>query len=156
MEKIKENTTKQNIQLLVEQFMRISNKINDMHGDAMKLSDGTALALGEIHLIECIGKHPESNVTELAEILGNTKGAVSQMAKKLEKKGLICKEKRGKNQKEIFLTLTEHGRDAFLSHEKLHEGLYEDIAKAMDSLKEEKFRELREIFDIIELHIDRY
>ena len=92
-----------NLQTLIEQFMRITNTINNLHSENISFNESVALTLGEIHLIECIGKHEDTNVTEISKILGNTRGAVSQMAKKLENKGLVNKKRKEIIIKKLFL-----------------------------------------------------
>ena len=145
-----------NLQNLIEQFMRITNKINELHTYHINFNGTLQLAIGEIHLIECIGKHQGANVTEISNILGNTRGAVSQMAKKLEKKGLIVKTKRGDNNKEIILQLSKEGDEIFLEHEKFHESLYKDILSTLDSSSDENIEFVENIFKSIEKHIDQY
>lgn len=102
-----------NLQTLIEQFMRITNTINDLHSDNISLNGNISLTVGEIHLMECIGKHQDANITELSKILDITKGSVSQMSKKSEKKLLINKTKKGNNNKEIILELSKDGKEIF-------------------------------------------
>ena len=50
------------------------------------------------------------NLTELARASGVTKGAISQIVKKLETKGVIRRYKKAANDKEVFIELTETGK----------------------------------------------
>lgn len=145
-----------NLQIIIEQFMRITNTINELHNSQISFNYSSALTLGEIHLIECIGNHEEMNITEIAKILGNTRGAVSQMAKKLEAKGLINKKKKGNNNKEILLTLSKEGNEIFLEHEKFHASLYEDILSSLDGVTQENLHIIKNILNIIEKHTYEY
>ena len=145
-----------NLQTLIEQFIRITNTINNLHSENISFNESVALTLGEIHLIECIGKHEDTNVTEISKILGNTRGAVSQMAKKLEKKGLIVKTKKGDNNKEIILQLSKEGNEIFLEHESFHLSLYEDILSTLDSSSEENIEVVKNILNSIEKYINQY
>ena len=72
----------------------------------------------EIHTIEAIGKNFRINVTQLAELQGITKGAVSQMVYKLVRKKFVKKIKFPRSGKEVFLELTPEGKKAFKGHEK--------------------------------------
>lgn len=144
------------LQTLIEQFMRVTNTINELHKHAISLNGSMPLTLGEIHLIECIGKHPETNVTEIAKILGNTRGAVSQMAKKLENKELINKTKKGDNDKEIILQLNKNGMEIFLEHEKFHASLYGDIFSSIEGATKENIEFVKSILNKIEEHTDEY
>lgn len=145
-----------NLQTLIEQFMRITNTINELHSHYISLNGSTPLTLGEIHLIECIGKHSETNVTEIAKILGNTRGAVSQMAKKLENKELINKTKKGNNEKEIILQLNKKGMEIFLEHEKFHASLYGDILSSVEGASKENIEFVKYILNKIEEYTDEY
>ena len=46
----------------------------------------TPLFATEIHMIKCVKENPNRHMTALAEVLGVTRGAVSQIAMKLEGK----------------------------------------------------------------------
>ncbi len=145
-----------NLQTLIEQFMRITNTINNLHSENISFNESVALTLGEIHLIECIGKHEDTNVTEISKILGNTRGAVSQMAKKLEKKGLVNKKKKGNNNKEIILELSDEGEKIFLEHEKLHDSLYKEILSSLNNQSLENIEFIKDTLNIIEKHTKNY
>lgn len=136
--------------------MRITNKVNELHSSQISFDENTTLTTGEIHLIECIGKHKDVNVTEIAKILGNTKGAVSQMAKKLQNKGLIIKTKREDNNKDILLNLSNYGNKIFIEHEKLHADLYKEIISSIDNSTQENLKAMKNILNIIEKHTDNY
>jgi DNA-binding MarR family transcriptional regulator len=60
------------------------------------------------------------HVTALAEKLSVTVGAVSQILSKLERKGLVIKEKDIQNQSRFLLRLTPEGELAHTNHLKFH------------------------------------
>ena len=70
----------------------------------------------EIHIIMAIAEHPGIHVGGLAE----TKGAVSEILKKLEKKDLIIKEIDNLNLSRYSLNLTEKGKKAHKNHMYYH------------------------------------
>ncbi len=80
----------------------------------------------EVHMIEMIGSYEKNTTTKLAEKLGITKGAVSQITRKLLEKNLI--EKIPSN--EIFISLTDKGRIVY----SYHRGMHEDMLKKIDSV----------------------
>ena len=96
----------------------------------------TPLFAAEIHMIKCVKENPNRHMTALAEVLGVTRGAVSQIAMKLEGKGMLIKERdEGSNLRRI-LRVTPEGERAYLFHERLHaefdrlvEGLLADASK---------------------------
>ncbi len=87
-----------------------------MHQAPREYGTGVPLYGSEIHTIQAIGKSIGTNVTELAEKMGVTKGAVSQMVSKLVEKGMVRKTRAQDNAKEVVLELTELGRIGFRNH----------------------------------------
>ncbi len=80
----------------------------------------------EIHALVEIGKFPGLNVTELAEKLMITKGAITQVTKKLEKKSLIIRTKDLNNDKEIGHYVTEKGKQLHKQHDEHIEQMLKD------------------------------
>lgn len=74
----------------------------------------------EIHVIKAIAEHPSIHVGGLADILGVTKGAVSEILRKLERKALVKKEVDELNLSRYLLSLTEKGENAHKNHMYYH------------------------------------
>jgi DNA-binding MarR family transcriptional regulator len=74
----------------------------------------------EIHVIKAIAEHPGIHVGGLADILEVTKGAVSEIIKKLERKALIIKEVDELNLSRYSLSLSEKGEKAHKIHMHYH------------------------------------
>ena len=69
----------------------------------------------EVHTLKHIADNPGITVAELARHNGKTKGAISQILKKIEKTGLVCREaSNGDNKLPLFLT--EKGKELDLAH----------------------------------------
>lgn len=81
---------------------------------------GVAIHEAEIHMIKAVKEAEGIHVTGLAERFGVTKGAVSQLLAKLEKKGLVSKEPDSANLSRLRLKLTPRGEQAYARHEELH------------------------------------
>ena len=90
----------------------------------------------EIHVIKAIAEHSSIHVGGLADILGVTKGAVSEILKKLERKALVKKEVDELNLSRYLLSLTEKGEKAHKIH--MH---YHDI---IDSMVEDELQNATE------------
>jgi DNA-binding MarR family transcriptional regulator len=101
-------------------LLKIINRINQMEKTPRRYGTDELLYTSELNMIESLGYKSGVNVTEYAENHGVTKGAVSQLVKKLEKKGLVERYKNPTNQKEVFLKLTMKGEIAFHKHTLLH------------------------------------
>jgi len=71
--------------------------------------DGLALHPSELHLLLAIRDEPAANATKLAAHLGITKGAVSQLLKRLDAKGLIEKTVDPSQKNEVTSAFTPAG-----------------------------------------------
>ena len=74
----------------------------------------------EIHTIAAIGDLPEPNVTQIANYMNVTRGAISKITKKLLEQNLIEAYQRDGNKQKIFFRLTKSGQFLYDEHEKRH------------------------------------
>ena len=70
----------------------------------------------EVHTLKHIADNPGITVTELARDYAKTKGAISQILKKLEAKSLVYRQSDPANDNKALLYLTEKGRLLDLAH----------------------------------------
>ena len=144
------------LQEFVEQFYRITNMAQQMRSKKISFDGTPALQTASIHFIEMVGKHEDANMTELADMLSITKGAVSQMAAKLVEKNLIVKTHSGSNEKDTYFRLTEEGWKVFYGHERLHEKMYGEIEGILSQLTADDLEKAKKIFDGIESCMSEY
>lgn len=78
----------------------------------------TVLYGAEIGMIDLVRANPGISVTDLADRLVVTKGAVSQLLKRLEKKGMIIKNVDLGNRSRLNVSLSEKGEVASCYHER--------------------------------------
>jgi len=90
---------------------------------------GTAGALtpSEIHTIDAIGCEDGLLMRELADRLGVTKGAVTQIVDRLAAKKLVRRTPHPSVPKGILVSLTETGKDAYRAHEEMHLAFYDQL-----------------------------
>ena len=144
------------LQLLLEasdKFIRVVNKLSALEKARFDFGTDQTLTPSEIHTVVAIAKNQNMNVTELAAHLGITKGAVSQMLNKIEKKGLIQRKKKGDNAREINLILTKDGQKAYEGHEQFHYDLYVEFIR---SFSIEEFAMLAQVTDKLDFFVDYY
>ncbi len=103
-----------------------------------KFGTGQLLSHSEIHLIEIIGDNDDLSVTDIANALGITKGAVSQSLKRLEQKGFSFKETDPKNLSRSIVMLTAKGFTAFWAHRHWHETMDGGFLNYMEELSKEE------------------
>jgi len=96
------------LQNLIDLFLKILHLYSVISRKPVDYGTGDLLYFTEIHTISVVGKNREVNMTRLAEMMGVTKGAISQTVKKLVNKNLILKTNIT-NRKEVNLKLSDKG-----------------------------------------------
>lgn len=96
------------LQKLIDQFLNILHLYSVINRKPKDYGTGDLLFFTEIHTISMVGKNREINMTRLADLMGVTRGAISQTIRKLVTKDLIVKSNIT-NKKEVNLKLSEKG-----------------------------------------------
>ena len=110
-----------------------------------------SLSSTEIHLIEIIGDGASPySVTDLARILGVTKGAISQTLKRMEKKELTHKQADPENASRSMVALTPKGGIAYAAHKRWHDTMDGGFKAYFNHLESEKIDFLLEFLDRVE------
>jgi DNA-binding MarR family transcriptional regulator len=91
---------------------------NDYISEIHDYGTGPCINMVEVHTLTSIEENPSITITQLAEMWHRTKGAISQTATKLEKKELIVKKKQKDNAKNVYLYVTEQGKELSMAHKK--------------------------------------
>ena len=134
-------------------FRDILNKTVSLNKPKMKDSL-KGYKSSEVHWIEYIGRNVDSNVTKLAESFYMTRGAISKMAKKLIKKGVIESYQKPDNKKEIYFRLTEQGQEIYKIHEELHKEFQERDKAVFEQVTEEQFDSMISFVEKYSNHLD--
>jgi DNA-binding MarR family transcriptional regulator len=116
-----------------QSLMALAQKLEKM---PKTFGTGQKLSHSKIHLIEIIGDNPDLGVTDIAALIGVTKGAVSQSLKRLEKKGLSQKFQDPKNLSRAIVCLTAKGKAAYWAHKHWHETMDGGFARYLAALDE--------------------
>ncbi|MDP4145508.1 MAG: MarR family transcriptional regulator [Bacillota bacterium] len=132
---------------LIEKVLEIDKKTRYYGTD-------TPLFHSEIHMIKAIKENEGIHITGLAEKLGVTKGAVSQVTIKLQKKGLIIKERDINNYSKFLLKLTPMGEVAYNNHLKFHQDIDQMLADILSDESEEKINFLKDFLITLEHKLD--
>ena len=104
----------------------------------------------EIHILTGIANHPGITVTRLAEVWGRTKGAISQIVKKLEAKGFVYKEPDPKDRKAAHLFVSEEG----MVHVRAHMSYDEESSRHTIETLGERFskKDIESFFEILSVY----
>jgi DNA-binding MarR family transcriptional regulator len=146
----KNNSTKE----IMELFIRVVNKYNSLEKIPVKYGKIPNLYHSERHMLDMIGDNPGMNITGLAKNVGVTKGAISQVVKKLEKKGVVRRYKDIDNDKEVFIELTKSGRDIYQKHKEVNNETIRPLYDELKKYPEEKVEFLIKMFKWIEGFLD--
>lgn len=93
----------------------------------------------EVQALNVIETRESTNMTQLARLTRRTKGAISQMVAKLEKKGLVQRVVSPTNKSEYLLVLTQDGVDACLQHRAAKQKIFQMYLQKMDDVTDEDF-----------------
>ena len=105
-------------------------------------------------MIEIIGSYESITTTKLAEVLGITKGAVSQVTRKLSEKNMIVKEPSKEKNNEVLISLTAKGRVVFAYHQNMHKNMLQKLDFIMNDLSEEGKNAMDQMLRVIEESLD--
>jgi MarR family transcriptional regulator, teicoplanin-associated locus regulator len=108
---------------LVRLFQSILHVYTIFEKQPINFGTGSKVYITEIQTVSVIGENPNTNMTQLADIMGVTRGAISQTVRKLITKKLGDRIN-SRNQKEINLGLTEFGRMVSQSYQNKMEEVF--------------------------------
>ncbi len=120
--------------LLVDTFYSILR----MEEQMLKSSGGMNLSIGEMHLLEAVGRGGAEGCTisSLAKERSVTLPSVTVAVNKLVKKGYVEKQKSEEDNRSVRVKLTQLGLRAEKLHNYFHEKMVDAVAKRME--EEEK------------------
>jgi len=141
---------------LVEKFMGIVRRTAELENRPWHFGTTETLYRSEIFLLELIGDQEGIGVTEAANLLGITKGAVSQTLKKLDAKGLMEKLSDPINSLKACLYLTNKGKSAFYAHKHWHETMDGGFKDYFSRLSQENISFLEDFLNQLDAFLDKW
>ncbi len=135
---------------ILDAMSRLMNRLSAVMAEPRSFGTEYKLYTSEIQMIGVIGRNPGINVTEIAETLGITKGAVPKIIRKLLQKELIVRYQVPENKKEIHFDLTEKGKTAYLRHREFHQKVNQGIIEHFKALNREELAFLQGLLREIE------
>ncbi|WP_021171489.1 MarR family protein [Sporomusa ovata DSM 2662] len=137
-------------------LLRVVYKFFEIERKTRNYGTDVPLFPSEIHMINKIKQNEGIHVTGLANILNVTKGAVSQIIMKLEKKGLIQKEKDINNQSRLVLKLTAKGETAYHNHEKFHKKIEVMVNEIVKDASKEEVKFFKDVLITLEERLELF
>ncbi len=136
------------LQNLIDLFLKILHLYSVIERKPKDYGTGDLLYFTEIHTITVVAKNREINITQLAEIMGVTKGAISQTIRKLVNKNLIVKTNIT-NRKEVNLKLSEKGRIVLKGQESFQNEIFTFAGMLYEKARPEDRDTVRRLFHAI-------
>lgn len=131
---------------IIRLFIRMVHRYNSLEKIPVTTTASLRLYHSERHMLDAIGDHPGVNMTEFAREIGVTKGAVSQIVKKLESKGFVKRFKGIDNNKDVLLELTSSGKEAYLNHRQTNDVTISVLEEKMNPSSDENIEFLIDVF----------
>ncbi len=135
---------------------RFLNKYAQVDRRAYDFEVGGPLYPREIHTLVFLKDQGGSYVTEMAAQTGVTKGAVSQIVKKLEAKGLLTREPDKDNLSRMILKVTDKGAAACDRHDCMHRERDVLFFEYLKGLEAGKIQFMHELFREMDKWMDNY
>lgn len=105
---------------------------------------GTDLYMREMHFLTAADPGTPVSISHLAQKLGVTLGAASQMATKLEKKGLLCRYPDPEDRRRTMVRLTEEGIRLYREHLEYDYGKFRVFSEMFSDFTDEEVLRLIE------------
>ena len=95
-------------------FMHTYRSIHNVEEAMLKSLSNGSLSIGEMHIIECIGRggNNGASITAIAQDMEISLPSATVAVKKLEKKGFVLKSRGAEDGRRVYVQLTETGRRA--------------------------------------------
>ncbi|WP_291328375.1 MarR family winged helix-turn-helix transcriptional regulator [Desulfovibrio sp. UCD-KL4C] len=111
----------------------------------------------EIHIIQLIGDRSELYISEIARLIGVTKGTISQIVKRLEAKELVKKSIDLNNNTKQLVSLTSKGIVAYKAHVDYHNYKHKEMEHFLSTLNDEHLTTLKQFlnkaYEMIDDHL---
>ena len=139
---------------LMESFLRMVNKYNAMEKFPLSFRTNHKFYHSERHMLDMFGGNQSMNITEFARMNGITKGAVSQIVGKLERKGALRRYKGEGNEKEVFIELTDKGKEIYAHHQRVNDETVKHLEQGLKNYPDDKVEFLLTTFKWFEEYLD--
>ncbi|MCI7473303.1 MAG: MarR family transcriptional regulator [Clostridiales bacterium] len=113
------------------------------------------LKTDEIHLLDLIDKHPDCNLTTLAEMMWASKMVISGLVRRLEEKGLLTITQ-GRNKKERICHLTERAKIAVDTHDAYHRMEQVFLSERMEQYTDEEIALVERVLEDYAKYLEEY
>ena len=127
---------------LMEQIVRTAADVTVFQEKPRKYNgeDEETLYMREVHFAVALGPEESITMSEMAERLHVTRGAVTQMADRLERKGYVARAKDPGDKRQTMVSLTEKGRTLRAEHIAYDRRGYRFISEFLEEFSDEDLK----------------
>ena len=136
-------------QSVIEKLYQTINVINCESKIAKNYGTEHNLTTSDISLLKCIQRNENSKAGDLSQYLGMTNGAVTQLAKKLERKKYLEPYRMLGNKKEVYYKLTESGEKACEGYDRYYDKIKSKVEAYIETLDDETIEKITGLFDAV-------
>ncbi|ONI39877.1 hypothetical protein AN639_05665 [Candidatus Epulonipiscium fishelsonii] len=134
---------------LMDMINTVSDKIVSYNKKPRQYGTEDTLFVVEAHTIDKIGRDPDITVTQIAENMYKTKGAVSQTIDRLIQKDLLERTVNPEDTRKNILTLTEKGQTVYTHHKEKDKLAYDRYLNRLEAYDEDDFEMCMDILSKI-------
>lgn len=113
--------------LLVDTF----NEILKVEEQSLKLVSGSTVTVNEVHTLDAIGEIELQTVSEIANAMMVTASTMTITINRLERKGLVERERSGDDRRVVRVRLTERGRALSYVHRRFHRRMVKAVSERL-------------------------
>lgn len=115
-------------------FVNTFNKIMTLEERTIARGNIGKVSVKEMHIIEAVSilrKKNKNTMTEIAQVVGITVGALTTAVNTLIKKEYLMKRRSDVDRRVVFISLTEKGMRAEMHHRIFHENMISDVGNVL-------------------------
>ncbi len=118
-------------QTLNEVLVNLFRDIMDIEQKAIITEEYKDLTNNDMHVIEAIGTGEPKNMSTIARLLSVTVGTLTIAMNSLVKKGYVIRQRGTMDRREVYISLSEKGREAFEHHARFHHAMIDGVSKEL-------------------------
>lgn len=126
---------------------RLIIQLKQLERAPRKYGGAGALTPSEIHVIDAIGCGHGMSMGKLAAYLGVSKGAVTQIVKRMESKGFVERSTNPDDFRGVIVSLKEKGVTAYKIHKEMHIEFYRKLREKISQRDIDTFEFALKLFE---------
>lgn len=128
---------------LMQDVQQLGEYVSKRRNKPISIDGSAPVSKSSLHLLKTVGAYPNERMSDVAHRLHITKGAVSQLASRLQAEGLLLKQPASGSSRDICLNLTDTGMRIYRATETLDEEMERDVVGTLSELRDEDLERLR-------------